>query len=1129
MALTPEQKERAFQIYLETHRPRIGATGTWADEEIDADKLGLELAKKEKEKPTKFIEPLKVEGKGIPYWTGEGEIKWRHKELTDEQMNQLSFAKDIRLLRETADLGDRMEAFTQGLLPVGDKELYEKAFPISNLGGHLARLVGTSAITAQAIPGIHDFMMNARLPYIVSESIPRMTAFAIQRALTYGADELAGNITRGVTGGTPLGLGTLVKEPLKEAGVGSLYGIAHGIADANLAASISAGISGGRTILREYIKDGKITNEDITEAMLMAGFTMLVERIGHEQMINKWHDKETAQFAFDKAHAKYMARGLNHNEATTAASLELNGFHHPHATKGLGRAVYEKVIKPALPEQLFTADQKTQLEIISEVQERLKHNMPMASAIGETITNYMGELQNGLPFLAAKEKIPLLPKWGEEKPVKPKEEPKLVTPNLMRYGKQLEAMITKNLGYTEDDIKTLKNGKSFSYKKENAMTPKEAAEVINEYEDLIEQSAYLGGGHKKLLKEMDVLRAKFLKAYEKGVFSDLTKLAIPDELKDQVGAKFYFTDWIRPSWRVFRKDPIVNKHGYLPMAGAYGKAQRFSETSILEARHKVKELKLTPDERRRVTIKRHIEYFWSIGQDLHRELPTLNDRERAWDDWLTSHFEGLHKFFNVPRMIPYNLYIPLLQDVEGFESSLLNELYPDYLPKNITAFFEHRRQSKKAEKFREDSLDLYEMYVRAGAKRHYMLPAIREARKNVIKNKLVDATMKSHFQDWGTWMMGYPAMADATFAAMFEKFGLNYDQAYAVARTLMNLVYMGGIGFRPMAALRNILQNLNTACELGYAWMGAGMVELAQEGTKRARDSGVLMEYAPEIYTELGQHTEMKKLMHATMFLYRKADEINRSVAYYAAEKKFGHYYSKYGNTDKFFKESGIRFLDKAKRAEIKTLLNDGRDKEAKDIFGKEIAAKTQYLYKKETSPLIQKTLPGKLLFQFKSWPENYFELLTDWGMNKNYAAFARALLAYTMLGFIGNQLGQKWLIKSIPVGTLPVEQWRFERTFIPATLGPIADIMFLMTAPMYTGFETQNPEAVAKKFQKRLKRLGKDILLYIPGGLAMKDLYRVAPFIPFSTRGEQESARLGVERIPTQKMPTQRLPVGRL
>jgi len=1138
--LSADKEELISQIYEKHHKKRIGATGTWpiseaekvAEKDREAKQRGLALIEKEKKQPpiVPELRSLKAE-EPISYWTGEGEIKWRHKPVTPEMEAKLAEAKEIRLLRQTADLGDRAEAMIQGVLPVGDKELYEKAFPYSNLGGHFIRLLTSSAITLGAIDPIHNIMMNAKLPYIVAESIPRMTAFAVQRALTYGADQLAENVLKSTTGGPALDFSKIVKEPLKEAGIGSLYGIAHGVTGPELASSLAAGISGGRTLLRKKLQNGEIRKEDLVEALIMAGFTYGLERVGHNQVIQKWHDKETEQFAFDRAYAKYLGRGQSPEDAYFSARIEMNGFTHPHLVERMAKAVHERVIESNIPDKLIPKDVSTQMEIVANVQARLKQNMPAATAISETIGHYLTEIPKGLPFLpeVPEKKLPLLPKFGKQKTVKPVEETKTVTPNLMRYGKQLEAILSREFGYKDEDFKTAKQNKSFSYKKPNSMTKHEAADVINEYEDLIEQSAYMGGEHKKLLKEMDKLRAKFIKAKDQRVFDELIESVIPAELQDSIGSKFYFIDWVRPSWRVFRKDPIVEKHAYLPMSKAYTKTKRFAETAIYEARKKVKELNLTPDERRRVTIKRHIEYFYSIGRDLGKELPVLNDREIEWDSWLTSHFEGLHKFFNVERVIPYNLYIPLINDVEAFEGSILNELYPDYLPKNITAFFEHRRKSQKADKFREDSLDLYEAYVRAGAKKYYMLPAIREARKNVLKNRLVDPTMKSHFQDWGTWMMGYPAMADATFAAMFEKFGLDYEQAYTLSRTLMNLVYMGGIGLRPMAALRNLLQNLNTACELGYTWMSAGLLDLATEGSKRAREAGVLMEYAPEIYTELGRHTEMKKLMHAMMFLFRKADETNRSVAYYSAEKKFDHFFKKYGNTDRFIKESGIRFLHKSKQAEIKALLNDGKTKEAKDAFGKEIAAKTQYLYRKESSPLIQKTLAGKIFFQFKSWPENYLELLGDWTMNKNYQAWARALVTYAMLGFIGNQIGSKWLKKSIPLGTLPVTQWRLERMAIPASLGPLADIMLLFASPMYTGFETQNPEKVAAKFRQRLKRLGNDVLLYIPGGLAMKDLYKVAPFIPMFTKGQQESGNLGVNELSVSDLPSNRMPTQRL
>ena len=39
----------------------------------------------------------------------------------------------------------------------------------------------------------------------------------------------------------------------------------------------------------------------------------------------------------------------------------------------------------------------------------------------------------------------------------------------------------------------------------------------------------------------------------------------------------------------------------------------------------------------------------------------------------------------------------------------------------------------------------------------------------------------------------------------------------------------------------------------------------------------------------------------------------------------------------------------------------------------------------------------------------------------------------------------------------------------------------------------------MAKKFEQRLKILGKDVLLYIPGGLAMKDFFKIKTIPTFS------------------------------
>ena len=1123
--------------------------------------------------------PSKEKLEKIPEWTATGEIVWpkgrEDRPLFQKEEEELSMMKEVKLIRQNATLGNRMEAFVQGLLPVGDKEILEKAFPLSNLGGVITRYALLSEMIASELPGItagiHGYLSQPMQPLahlltatpeflsspmsavLWSESFPRVAAFAVQRALTWGGAKLGENIIRGVTG-KDLNTKKLIWEPAEAAGFGALMGGVHGISGLWTSSAVAAGIGGGKKAIETYIKDGKLNKEDIGDILLQAGFYGMVEAIGHMQAEKMWQSKEMQDFQYNRWYARLLNQGQSAEDAKFGATLAVSNM--GPAGSSLRQAAYTQIVKPNLPEQITgvqgevaqkmankllkvatdpkrsladalskivdnTIKENTQNLLAVSLQERISTDQEFIKywkkaktsakpkiikeadqAIAERLKS-IKQAKESLDQIQAKKKPLELPVFEEYlKLPAPKSIKGLSTYNQMRYGKALENIALDNKIFTKEDIAGIKNNKSFSAYKENAMTDKEAAKAISIIEDAIEiDSEFEGPQYKKTLQTVDKLRRDYLGAKEKGVFDDVLRMAMPDELKSEIGKDWTFIDWIRPSWRVFRKDPVMNQYGQQPISDAYAMKERFIATAIKEARAKVKELGLTPEDLRQVTIKRHTDYSITQGQKDLKPV-VLNDRQAKWDDWLTKQFEGLHSFFKLDRMIPFHMYMPYITETDKIDQGILSEIYPEYMPKNITAFFEKRRQTKDLlqDKFRENSLDLYEMYLRAGAKKRYMLPALRTARRHVIENPNIAANLKSHFQDWGTWMLGYPSLADHSLTALFENRGLKGENAQRVARFMMDLTYMGGIGLRPMSAIRNGFQDLNTACELGYKWTAAGWIDfLINGGRKHAREMGVLMDYAPELYSELGKYTPMMKLRDASLFMFRIADEKNRSIAYYAAENKFQHFYDKYGDSDKFFQKSGINFTDKPKRAQIKDLVHKGEIDKAKHEFGKEIVAKTQYLYNKESSPLINKTVGGKLLFQFKSWPENYGELITDWVRNKNYAAAARVVMGYMALGIAGEQLGQKWMAKTVPVGSLPVEQWKFERALVPAAIGPVADLLFLFTEPGMIGLTEQDPDAMAKKFEQRLKILGKDVLLYIPGGLAMKDFFKIKTIPTFS------------------------------
>lgn len=870
--------------------------------------------------------------------------------------------------------------------------------------------------------------------------------------------------------------------------------------------------------------------------------------------------KDIQQFEFDRAYAKALMRGQDSAAAKTTATLatqHLGPFGH-----SMRRAAYEQIVKNNLPKQITEAQGDAADKIVSnlikyarqpgtkaiepianlvsktfkelantdfintsiskiaeneQVMDMLKVSMSTAKGkVAESIKGNIDalvqtnkELKENIELAKQAPEVKELPVYEKylELPA-PKSREGLSTYGQMRYGKALEQTLLDHELLDQEKIYNIKKGKSFSYIKEKAMTDREAAEVIHIYEDMINTaSQFEGPQFKKTIKEMEKLRQKYLKAHEKGVFADVVRSAMPEELQSMVGKEWTLLDYIRPSWRTFRKNPVLWRHGYIPASMQYGLREKFQNVAIQEARAKAKEFKLTKLDRMQVTAYRNYLYLKKKGEEV--TPVTLDARQMRWNDWLTKQFSGLHSFFEVERQIDFDKYIPWRWDLDKADQGYLNEIFPDRMPANITAFFEKRRTSKKfdKEKFREDSLELYEDYIRVGAKKKYMLPAIKQAKKYVTQNPTIPPGMKKHFQDWMVWMMGYPSLADNSFAALFENQGLSYDHAHMVARFFMDLVYMGGIGFRPMSAVRNAFQDLNTICELGYVHTLAGYRDFMMNGgIKHAKEMGVITDYAPELYSEYGEYTDMMKLRDASLVLFRAMDMKNRAIAYYAAEHKFNSNFKKYGVSDTFFQKSGINFTDKPIRTTIKDLAKQGKIGEARHEFAKEIVGKTQYLYNKEDSPLINKSIAGKMLFQFKSWPENYGELLADWGRNSNYQAMLRAAITYTMLAVIAKNLGSKFLMKTIPLFSLPFDKWQVEKNGIPAALGPWIDLATLFGATLMTGLETQDINKTSQTFERGLKRFGKDILLYIPGGLAMKDFFKIKGIIPkFSFAPQQQ------------------------
>ena len=706
--------------------------------------------------------------------------------------------------------------------------------------------------------------------------------------------------------------------------------------------------------------------------------------------------------------------------------------------------------------------------------------------------------------------------------------------------KQLEQM-----GYDQDFFNTvIKEGKSFSFHKPNAMTNDEVKGAINRMLTYLKGSTTsrkLTRKEQKQVMRDKALRAKIFQKLPEKPSADLYN-QIKEQFKDYKPETAHIFDYIRGVRHVFRKDKLLHNYGFKPLHDHAMVMEHFKVDNIRPARKVSKDIGVNQKDRRFVTNYRHLKWLKMVNPEKYGpvSLPFLSEKQAKWDSFLTGEYERFAKIFKPQNLLPFDVYSPILFDdtADDPEMEILGTFYPEGVPKNIEAFFMKKRENKDIkDKIHEDSLVLLERYIRSGAKEYFLKDDVRRIRQDLLSDKRISESMRKLLQSYTERVLGYPSVIDE-FVAQTLAMGINFmgktvgykteynaEDLNHMAHTLINLTYMSTMGLRPMPVLKNLTQSLNTVCELGPTWTMSGMVDFLFKGWKEADEAGVLMEYAPELYREYEEENSFDRLRDVMLIGFQTADKINRSVAYYAGLNKFDAFSKIFKNPQKLKKWLLSHHLDETKRIEVMDAVNKNDMARARHLFAEEIVAKTQYLYNKYDSPLITRTALGKMYFQFASWPENYFELLVDWYRNKNYAAFLRAAIAAISLGCIAKQADKKWLKKFIysmsPGAPLPLTQWKLHRYAIPPSTGPLENLLYIV-GDLHALMNMQNePEKFKKQIGKDVKLLMLSTMNWTPGGMLARDIYKWST-VPFTQTGEsprQTSSRQTSPRSVTSRL----------
>jgi len=346
-----------------------------------------------------------------------------------------------------------------------------------------------------------------------------------------------------------------------------------------------------------------------------------------------------------------------------------------------------------------------------------------------------------------------------------------------------------------------------------------------------------------------------------------------------------------------------------------------------------------------------------------------------------------------------------------------------------------------------------------------------------------------------------------------------------LAHTINDLVYMGGLGFKPFSAMRNYFQPLlMVPADMGGVkdmyWLGRGYASAFKKPTRDyIKGIGAIQEFAPDLYlrprvigfggsfTARGKKFDLpstQRMRDLALWMFKNSDRHNRYVTGGAAIEKWDYFARKFlsKSLDKkamkqFSKKINIGSREEWVRARINEHLRGGTLEgleEAKKLWVYDVIADTQYLYGTLDAPIYGQSAGslGKMAGIFQSWWMNYGTALEKWALRTPGSApivngrVMTWLLAGAIVEETASQLWQqRTAAKMVHVGPFPL---RVSEFMIPPTFAPIYYAAKVL-ADGIDAVKYQEPE----RFKRSVKALARSGLMFVPGGLQMGQFARGA------------------------------------
>ena len=436
--------------------------------------------------------------------------------------------------------------------------------------------------------------------------------------------------------------------------------------------------------------------------------------------------------------------------------------------------------------------------------------------------------------------------------------------------------------------------------------------------------------------------------------------------------------------------------------------------------------------------------------------------------------------------------------------------------------FEKRRVSEQMMGEPVDFRTMIESRIHSQANAMFLYPTVDEVVKTATK---FPTHLASYVEHHLARVLNMPSTVDHHLARMFENTVGKVEQLFGkegtwsprrvmnLAQTVTDLTYLGGLGFKPFSAARNLFQPLVTVpADLGglkdYAALAKGYANARKpEVRKYLSEIGIITEYAPEISLrpkalpfaktiKVGNREfatdKWDSLKDAAMWMFKASDRFNRYVTGAAAMNKWDGALAKFPqginneNMKQVLKATGVNQRNPWMKNEIEDLLRRGKLDDAKASFIRDVVSDTQFLYSAIDSPTIigRGGSVGKTGLIFQSYWMNLGPALEKWASTGTMSEKGQKLLTWTLAQAAAYQMmepvwGARAAGSAVGFGPFPTQ---INEYMIPAPWTPIYRALGIVAG----GFDL-NPEMMGDQAKKLLKSSA----IFVPGGLQAAKSFR--------------------------------------